>query len=57
MLQLFTYSINNLLPMSFVGPLLEVGIAAVAAGLILKRQAEEAALESEPIPVPVRDPR
>ncbi len=40
--------------MSFVGPLLEVGIAAVAAGLILKRQAEEAALESEPIPVPVR---
>lgn len=57
MLQLFTYSINNFLPMSVVGPLLEVGIAAVAAGLILKRQAEEAALEAEPIPVPVRDRR
>ena len=40
--------------MNVVGSLLEVGIAAVAAGLILKRQAEEAALESEPIPVPVR---
>jgi hypothetical protein len=57
MLQLFTYSINNLLPMSVVGPLLEIGIAAVAAGLILKRQAEEAALEAKPIPVPVRDRR
>lgn len=54
MLQLFTYSINNFLPMDIVGSLLEVGIAAVAVGLILKRQAEQAALEAEPIPVPVR---
>ncbi len=57
MLHLFTYSVNNLLLMNIVGSLLEVGIAAVAAGLILKRQAEQATLEAEPIPVPVRSRR
>lgn len=43
--------------MSIAGPLVEIGLAAVAAGLILKRRAEEAALEAEPIPVPVRNSR
>ena len=37
--------------------LLEAGAALVVAGAILKRRSEEAALEAEPIPVPVRDRR
>jgi hypothetical protein len=43
--------------MSPVEILMEVGAAAVVAGLLLKRRAEEAAAEPELIPVPVRDRR
>ncbi len=37
--------------------LLEVGTAAVLAGLLLKGRSEETALESKPIPIPVRNRR
>ncbi|MGB3310767.1 MAG: hypothetical protein WBG32_07865 [Nodosilinea sp.] len=40
--------------MSPVEILLEVGTALVVAGAMLKRRSEQAALEAEPIPVPVR---
>jgi hypothetical protein len=40
--------------MDIIGPLVEAGAAAVAAAWLLKRRSEEAALEAEPIPVPVR---
>lgn len=54
MLQLFTKQINNSLPMSVVDILLEAGAAAVVAGLILKRRSDEAAVEAELVPIPVR---
>jgi hypothetical protein len=57
MLQLFTQKINKRLPMNTIDIFLEAGTALVVAGLILKRRAEEAALEAEPIPVPVRSRR
>ncbi|WP_255523515.1 hypothetical protein [Nodosilinea sp. LEGE 06152] len=40
--------------MSPVEILLEAGAALVVAGVILKRRSDEAALEAEPVPVPVR---
>ncbi|MGB3201868.1 MAG: hypothetical protein WBA99_13265 [Nodosilinea sp.] len=40
--------------MSAVEILLEVGAALVVAGAMLKRRSEQAALEAEPVPVPVR---
>ncbi len=57
MLHLFTYFVNNLLPMNFIGSLLDVAVVAVAVGTMLKRQAEQAALETQPVPVPVRSRR
>ncbi|WP_255526998.1 hypothetical protein [Nodosilinea sp. LEGE 07088] len=43
--------------MSIPEIVVEVGTALVVAGWILKRRSEEAALESELVPVPVRDRR
>jgi hypothetical protein len=43
--------------MNVIGSLVEVGIALVAAGWLLKQRSEEAALDAEPIPVPVRSRR
>jgi hypothetical protein len=40
--------------MSVVDILLEAGAAAVVAGLILKRRSDEAAVEAELVPIPVR---
>ncbi|WOD38534.1 hypothetical protein [Nodosilinea sp. E11] len=37
--------------------LVEVGATLVVAGWLLKRRSEEASLEAEPIPVPVRSHR
>ncbi|WP_275335685.1 hypothetical protein [Nodosilinea sp. PGN35] len=43
--------------MNFIGSLLDVAVVAVAVGTMLKRQAEQAALETQPVPVPVRSRR
>lgn len=43
--------------MDIFGSLVEIGAAAVAAAWLLKRRSEEAALEAELVPVPVRSRR
>ncbi|MGB5973816.1 MAG: hypothetical protein WBG38_10875 [Nodosilinea sp.] len=43
--------------MSTVEILLEAAAALAVAGALLKRRSEEAALEAEPVPVPVRSRR
>lgn len=43
--------------MDIASSLIEIGAAAAAAAWLLNRRTEEAALEAEPIPVPVRSRR
>jgi hypothetical protein len=43
--------------MSLIDILVNVGAAAVVAGLLIRDRSSDPAVEAEPIPVPVRDRR